>query len=44
MCFFGFGCKDNKVCPCENQMDNKKRDNEFTNEHLFATYPFEVVL
>ena len=26
------------------QMDNKKRDNEFTNEHLFATYPFEVVL
>ena len=25
MCFFGFGCKDNKVCPCENYTEYEMR-------------------
>ena len=39
-----YGFTDKTDIARVDQMDNKKRDNEFTNEHLFATYPFEVVL
>ncbi len=39
-----YGFTDKTEIARVDQMDNKKRDNEFTNEHLFATYPFEVVL